>query len=164
VKGQETQTVRLVLPPVWPGVFRHTEQLFRKTFQGLGLTVEAVGLVASRAAALNVVLGWSLFEPEVPPGTRYVIHQSEPLSIDPWPERVTARRALFDGAAKIWEYSEVKSAALPSRPGAVGCRSATSPPCAGQRRGRGRHGTSCSPATSACAGGRFSSGSPIDVP
>jgi hypothetical protein len=100
------RSVRLVLPPVWPGVFRHSAQLFAGALEELGLVVEAHEVEASPTAALNVLLGWSLYEPEIPPSARYVIHQSEPLSVDPWPERAAERQTLFDRAVEIWDYSD----------------------------------------------------------
>jgi hypothetical protein len=95
-----------VLPPVWPGVFRHAARLLAEALQEIGVMVEADEVEASSTATLNIVLGWSLYEPEIPPRARYVIHQSEPLSVDPWPQRVAERQTLFEHAAEIWDYSE----------------------------------------------------------
>lgn len=71
---REALTVRLVLPPVWSGVFRHAEQPFG-ALRELGLTVEVAELAASSGAALNIVLGWSVFEPG-DSGRRALCHPS----------------------------------------------------------------------------------------
>lgn len=101
------KTVRIVLPPVWAGVFQHAERLLRSALEEWGLDVEVAELAASRDASLNVLLGWGLFEPQIPSGARYVVHQCEPLSVDPWPERLAQRRSLLDGASEIWDYAQV---------------------------------------------------------
>jgi hypothetical protein len=94
------------MPPVWGVVFRPVADLLRLSARDLGWAVEESEREASAEATLNVILGWPLYEPRVPRGARYVVHQLEPLHLPPWPARLSAHRSLFAGACEIWDYSE----------------------------------------------------------
>jgi hypothetical protein len=108
-----TPLIRLVMPPVWPGVFTRIGAAFAASLRTLGFHVEAVEGQASAGARLNIVLGWSVYTPAIPAGAEYVVLQQEPLRREPWPARVDESANLFRGARETWEYSQHNLGLIP---------------------------------------------------
>lgn len=96
----------IVLPPVWSHVYLTTAALLRCALETLGVDAEVSEYDGTLEREWSILLGWSLLERPPPPGRRYVLYQLEPLALPHWQERLAERRALFEGASAIWDYSQ----------------------------------------------------------
>lgn len=99
--------IRIVLPPVWPGIFNRIGELFFAAARSLALKVEMVEAKVSLDVGLNIIIGWSVFEPFIPSEAKYVLYQLEPLHHSPWSERLIKSQHLFERALAIWDYSQI---------------------------------------------------------
>jgi hypothetical protein len=98
--------IRIVIPPVWTGVFHTIGELFLSAFRSLDYESEMVEAELDAKARLNIIIGWNVFEPHIPKNTPYVICQYEQLRLDILQERFKSKEWLFKGALAVWEYSE----------------------------------------------------------